>query len=143
MWGRGFFFFKQKTVYEVRISDWSSDVCSSDLVYSPEREDPSKPDFTTNTIPKIIGGRTPACLDVGMALYGQVIDKLVPVSSTRAAELTKLLENIHRAVNIGLVNELKIVADKLDIRSEERRVGKEWCNTFRSRWSPYHSKKTK
>src|SRR3546814_18111004 len=105
MWGRGFFFFKQKTVYEVRISDWSSDVCSSDLVYSPEREDPGNPDFTTNTIPKIIGGRTPACLDVGMALYGQVIDKLVPVSSTRAAELTKLLENIHRAVNIGLVHE--------------------------------------
>src|SRR3546814_18085647 len=72
------------------ISDWSSDVCSSDL-----------------------------CLDVGMALYGQVIDKLVPVSSTRAAELTKLLENIHRAVNIGLVNEMKIVADKLDIDIHE------------------------
>src|SRR3546814_499470 len=50
------------------------------LVYSPEREDPGNPDFTTNTIPKIIGGRTPACLDVGMAPYGQVIDKLVPVS---------------------------------------------------------------
>src|SRR3546814_572782 len=78
------------------------------LVYSPEREDPGNPDFTTNTIPKIIGGRTPACLDVGMALYGQVIDKLVPVSSTRAAELTKLLENIHRAVNIGLVNETDV-----------------------------------
>lgn len=89
------------------------------LVYSPEREDPGNPDFTTNTIPKIIGGRTPACLDVGMALYGQVIDKLVPVSSTRAAELTKLLENIHRAVNIGLVNEMKIVADKLDIDIHE------------------------
>src|SRR3546814_3288184 len=54
-----------------------------------------------------------------MALYGQVIDKLVPVSSTRAAELTKLLENIHRAVNIGLVNEMKIVADKLDIDIHE------------------------
>lgn len=89
------------------------------LVYSPEREDPGNPDFTTNTIPKIVGGRTPACLDVGMALYGQVIDKLVPVSSTRAAELTKLLENIHRAVNIGLVNEMKIVADKLDIDIHE------------------------
>src|SRR3546814_18249192 len=63
------------------------------LVYSPEREDPGNPDFTTNTIPKIIGGRTPACLDVGMALYGQVIDKPVPVSSTRAADLTQLLEN--------------------------------------------------
>ena len=89
------------------------------LVYSPEREDPGNPNFTTNTIPKIVGGRTPACLDVGMALYGQVIDRLVPVTSTRAAELTKLLENIHRAVNIGLVNEMKIVADKLDIDIHE------------------------
>lgn len=89
------------------------------LVYSPEREDPGNPDFTTNTIPKIVGGVTPACLKIGLALYGQVIDKLVPVSSTRAAELTKLLENIHRAVNIGLVNEMKIVADKLDIDIHE------------------------
>jgi UDP-N-acetyl-D-glucosamine dehydrogenase len=89
------------------------------LVYSPEREDPGNPNFSTNTIPKIVGGRTPACLDMGLALYGQVIDRLVPVSSTRAAELTKLLENIHRAVNIGLVNEMKIVADKLDIDIHE------------------------
>lgn len=89
------------------------------LVYSPEREDPGNPEFTTSSIPKIVGGRTAACLEVGMALYGQVIDKLVPVSSTRAAELTKLLENIHRAVNIGLVNEMKIVADKLDIDIHE------------------------
>lgn len=89
------------------------------LVYSPEREDPGNPDFTTSTIPKIVGGSTPACLEVGLALYGQVIDRLVPVSSTRAAELTKLLENIHRAVNIGLVNEMKIVADKLNIDIHE------------------------
>lgn len=89
------------------------------LVYSPEREDPGNPNFTTNSIPKIVGGSTPACLEVGLALYGQVIDRLVPVSSTRAAELTKLLENIHRAVNIGLVNEMKIVADKLDIDIHE------------------------
>jgi UDP-N-acetyl-D-glucosamine dehydrogenase len=89
------------------------------LVYSPEREDPGNPNFTTNTIPKVVGGQTPACLDVGLALYGRVIDRLVPVSSTRAAELTKLLENIHRAVNIGLVNEMKIVADKLDIDIHE------------------------
>jgi UDP-N-acetyl-D-glucosamine dehydrogenase len=89
------------------------------LVYSPEREDPGNPHFTTRTIPKIIGGRTPTCLSVGLALYGQVIDELVPVSSTRAAELTKLLENIHRAVNIGLVNEMKIVADKLGIDIHE------------------------
>jgi UDP-N-acetyl-D-glucosamine dehydrogenase len=89
------------------------------LVYSPEREDPGNPHFTTRTIPKIVGGQTAACLNAGLALYGQVIDELVPVSSARAAELTKLLENIHRAVNIGLVNEMKIVADKLDIDIHE------------------------
>lgn len=89
------------------------------LVYSPEREDPANPDFTTRTIPKVCGGYTPECLEVGLALYGQVIDKIVPVSSTRAAELTKLLENIHRAVNIGLVNEMKIVADKMGIDIHE------------------------
>lgn len=85
------------------------------LAYSPEREDPGNPNFTTNTIPKVCGGHTAACLQVGMALYGQVIDRVVPVSSTQAAELTKLLENIHRAVNIGLVNEMKIVADRMGI----------------------------
>lgn len=85
------------------------------LVYSPEREDPGNLDFTTSTIPKICGGYTPACLEVGLALYSQVIDTVVPVSSTQAAELTKLLENIHRAVNIGLVNEMKIVADRMGI----------------------------
>lgn len=89
------------------------------LIFSPEREDPGNPNFTTRTIPKVCGGYTPACLEVGIALYGQVIDKVVPVSSTRAAELTKLLENIHRAVNIGLVNEMKIVADKMDINIHE------------------------
>ncbi len=89
------------------------------LVFSPEREDPGNPSFTTRTIPKVCGGCTPACLEVGLALYGQVIDRVVPVSSTRAAELTKLLENIHRAVNIGLVNEMKIVADKMGIDIHE------------------------
>jgi UDP-N-acetyl-D-glucosamine dehydrogenase len=89
------------------------------LIYSPEREDPGNESFSTQSIPKIVGGATKACLDVGLALYGQVIDRLVPVSSTRAAELTKLLENIHRAVNIGLVNEMKIVADKLGIDIHE------------------------
>ena len=89
------------------------------LVYSPEREDPGNPDFETRTIPKVIGGHTPACLEVGLALYQSAIDKVVPVSSTKAAELTKLLENIHRAVNIGLVNEMKIVADKMDIDIHE------------------------
>ncbi len=89
------------------------------LVFSPEREDPGNPLFETRSIPKVCGGSTPACLTAGMALYGQAIDKVVPVSSTRAAELTKLLENIHRAVNIGLVNEMKIIADKMDIDIHE------------------------
>lgn len=85
------------------------------LVYSPEREDPGNSKFTTNTIPKVVGGVTPNCLEVGKALYGSAIDRVVPVSSPKAAEMTKLLENIHRAVNIGLVNEMKIVADRMGI----------------------------
>jgi len=85
------------------------------LVYSPEREDPGNPDYETRTIPKVIGGHTPACLEVGLALYEQAINQVVPVSSTKVAEMTKLLENIHRAVNIGLVNEMKIVADRMGI----------------------------
>lgn len=89
------------------------------LVYSPEREDPGNEKYSTRSIPKICGGHTQACLEAGMALYGEVIDCVVAVSSTRAAELTKLLENIHRAVNIGLVNEMKIVADKMDIDIHE------------------------
>lgn len=89
------------------------------LVYSPEREDPGNPNFTTRTIPKVLGGTTNNCKEVGIALYEQVIDQVVPVSSTQAAEMTKLLENIHRAVNIGLVNEMKIVADKMGIDIHE------------------------
>lgn len=89
------------------------------LVFSPEREDPGNPNFETRTIPKVCGGITPACQQAGIALYGAAIDKIVPVSSTRAAELTKLLENIHRAVNIGLVNEMKIIADKMKIDIHE------------------------
>lgn len=85
------------------------------LIYSPEREDPGNAHFTTRTIPKIVGGQTEHCLQVGVALYGRIIDRVVPVSSTKAAEMTKLLENIHRAVNIGLVNEMKIVADRMGI----------------------------
>ncbi|MAX65569.1 MAG: UDP-N-acetyl-D-glucosamine dehydrogenase [Halobacteriovoraceae bacterium] len=89
------------------------------LIYSPEREDPGNPNFTTRTIPKVCGGHTENCLEVGVKLYEGVIDKVVPVSSTKAAEMTKLLENIHRAVNIGLVNELKVVADKMNIDIHE------------------------
>ncbi len=89
------------------------------LVYSPEREDPGNPDFKTQTIPKVCGGYTRDCLDVGQTLYEQIIDQVAAVSSTRTAEMTKLLENIHRAVNIGLVNEMKMVADKMDIDIHE------------------------
>lgn len=85
------------------------------LVYSPEREDPGNPNFTTRTIPKVVGGTTPQCLEVGLELYGHAVDHVVPVTSTQAAELVKLLENIHRAVNIGLVNEMKTIADRMSI----------------------------
>ncbi|MDL2259704.1 nucleotide sugar dehydrogenase [Deltaproteobacteria bacterium OttesenSCG-928-K17] len=85
------------------------------LVYSPEREDPANPSFGTKNIPKVLGGATPACTEVGQAIYGKIINEIVPVSSTRAAELTKLLENIYRSVNIGLVNELKMVADRMGL----------------------------
>jgi len=89
------------------------------LAYSPEREDPGNPQFTTQTIPKVVGGITESCRDVAVKLYQQVIDTVVPVSSTRVAEMSKLLENIHRAVNIGLVNEMKIVADSMGININE------------------------
>lgn len=85
------------------------------LVYSPEREDPGNPDFNTHTIPKVCGGSSAACLEVGEAFYSQIIEKIVTVSSTKAAEMTKILENTYRAVNIALVNELKVVADKMGI----------------------------
>lgn len=85
------------------------------LIYSPEREDPGNPNFTTRTIPKIVGGTTSKCREMGEALYSPAIDKVVLVSSTQVAELTKLLENIHRSVNIGLVNEMKTIADKMGI----------------------------
>ena len=89
------------------------------LCYSPEREDPGNPEYVTRTIPKICGGTTPACLEVGLALYGQVIDRVVPVSSTRVAEMSKLLENVHRAVNIGLANEMKVICDGMGIDVHE------------------------
>jgi UDP-N-acetyl-D-glucosamine dehydrogenase len=85
------------------------------LVFSPEREDPGNEKFSTRTIPKVVGGTTPGCLEIGRALYGQVIDRVIPVSSTRAAELVKLLENIYRSVNIALVNELKLLCERMNI----------------------------
>lgn len=89
------------------------------LVYSPEREDPGNLHFTTATIPKVCGGDTEHCSKAGQVLYSAVIDKVVCVSSTKVAEMTKLLENIHRSVNIGLVNEMKVLADKMGIDIHE------------------------
>jgi UDP-N-acetyl-D-glucosamine dehydrogenase len=89
------------------------------LVFSPEREDPGNQDYTTQTIPKVVGGSTPQCLEMGVALYSKIIDRVVPVSSTAAAEMVKILENTHRAVNIGFVNEMKVVADRMGIDIQE------------------------
>lgn len=85
------------------------------LCFSPEREDPGNEHFRSEQIPKIVGGTTPACHEVGCALYHAVCEAVVPVTSTQVAEFAKLLENIYRAVNIGLVNEMKLVADKMGI----------------------------
>jgi len=85
------------------------------LAFSPERVDPGNERFNTRNTPKVIGGITPACLKVAMALYQGAIDSLVPVSSPEAAELVKILENTFRSVNIGLVNEMAIVCDKLGV----------------------------
>jgi len=85
------------------------------LVFSPEREDPGNGEYTTKAIPKIIGGVSPECLKVGIALYSKIVERVVPVSSTKVAEATKLLENIYRAVNIAMVNELKMVFDRMGL----------------------------
>jgi UDP-N-acetyl-D-glucosamine dehydrogenase len=85
------------------------------VAYSPEREDPNNKDFQTSTIPKVVGGLTPDSLRVARALYDAVICETVPVSSCRAAEATKLMENIFRCINIALVNELKVVFSEMDI----------------------------
>jgi len=85
------------------------------LAFSPEREDPGNPDSNVAFIPKVIGGFTPGCLERAKALYGKAIKALVPVSSCRAAEATKILENTFRGINIALVNELKVVYDAMGI----------------------------
>ena len=85
------------------------------LCFSPERTDPGNPVWGVKNTPKVIGGITPACAAVGRAAYGAVMDTIVPVASTESAELTKLLENTFRAINIALVNEMAQVADKLDV----------------------------
>jgi len=85
------------------------------LAFSPEREDPGNQRFTTQQIPKVVAGITPSCQKAAVSLYRQIIKKVIPVSSTRVAELTKLLENIYRSVNIALVNELKMLSDRMGI----------------------------
>jgi UDP-N-acetyl-D-glucosamine dehydrogenase len=85
------------------------------LAFSPEREDPGNPQSKVAEIPKVVGGLTSACLERAKKLYGKAIKRLVPVSSTRAAEATKLMENIFRSVNIALVNELKIIYGSMGI----------------------------
>ena len=85
------------------------------LAFSPEREDPGNPDSKVAKIPKVVGGLTPECLEKAIALYSLAVERVIPVSSCRAAEATKLLENIFRSVNIALVNELKVVYDAMGI----------------------------
>ena len=85
------------------------------LAFSPERVDPGNPVFQTRNVPKVIGGCTPACTALAAAVYAAAVERVVPVSSTRVAEMVKLLENTYRAVNIGLVNELALMCDRLGI----------------------------
>lgn len=85
------------------------------LAFSPERIDPGRTDYTVYTTPKVIGGMTPDCLETSLALYGTIVERPVPVSSPAAAEMVKLLENTFRAVNIGLVNEVALMCDRLDL----------------------------
>jgi UDP-N-acetyl-D-glucosamine dehydrogenase len=85
------------------------------LAFSPERVDPGNPTFQTHNVPKVVGGLTPMCSQLAGALYGSAIETIVPVSSTRVAEMVKLLENTFRAVNIGLVNELALMCDRMNI----------------------------
>ena len=87
--------------------------------YSPEREDPGNKNYSTKNIPKVVSGHTSECLKLTTNLYSEIINETVPVSSTKVAEMTKILENIHRAVNIGLVNELKMVTEKMGINIYE------------------------
>jgi UDP-N-acetyl-D-glucosamine dehydrogenase len=85
------------------------------LCFSPERVDPGNPNFQTRNIPKVVGGITPKCTEMGAMLYAQALETVVPVASTRVAEMVKLLENTFRMINIGLVNELALMCDRMDI----------------------------
>ena len=85
------------------------------LCFSPERVDPGNPKFQTKNIPKVVGGITPACTELGALFYRQALETVVPVSSTRVAEMVKLLENTFRMINIGLVNEIALMCDRMGI----------------------------
>jgi UDP-N-acetyl-D-glucosamine dehydrogenase len=85
------------------------------LCFSPERVDPGNPNFQTKNIPKVVGGITPACTELGALFYSQALERVVPVSSTRVAEMVKLLENTFRMINIGLVNEIALMCDRMEI----------------------------
>jgi UDP-N-acetyl-D-glucosamine dehydrogenase len=85
------------------------------LAYSPEREDPGNPNSKVGEVPKLVGGYTPKCLQVALQVYSWAIKTVVPVSSCKVAEAAKILENVYRSVNIALVNELKLVYEKMDI----------------------------
>lgn len=85
------------------------------LCFSPERVDPSNPNYNTFNTPKVIGGTTPICLQLGTALYGNIVEKVVPVSSTKVAEMSKLLENTFRSVNIAFINEMAMMCDRMGI----------------------------
>jgi UDP-N-acetyl-D-glucosamine dehydrogenase len=89
--------------------------CDFHLAFSPEREDPGNPDSKVAHIPKVVGGLTPACLEAAKKIYSLAIERIVPVSSCAAAEATKLTENIFRSVNIALVNELKVIYQRMGI----------------------------
>ena len=85
------------------------------LCFSPERVDPGNPNFQTKNIPKVVGGITPACTELGALFYSQALERVVPVSSTRVAEMVKLLENTFRMINIGLANEIALMCDRMEI----------------------------
>jgi UDP-N-acetyl-D-glucosamine dehydrogenase len=85
------------------------------MCFSPERVDPGNPNFQTKNIPKVVGGITPACTELGALFYGQALEKVVPVGSTRVAEMVKLLENTFRMINIGLANEIALMCDRMGI----------------------------
>ena len=85
------------------------------VIHSPEREDPGRTKHPFHKIPKVCSGMTSNCLSIGKLLYSKIVDRVVIASTTRSAEITKLLENIYRSVNIGMINEFKIICDKMKI----------------------------